>query len=206
MKREDRNLLSRQRILHAALREFGEKGYDKASLNAVCSDGDISKGIIYHYFQDKDAVYLACVKDCFDALTTYLRAHVCVQSGQVEQGLQIYFSARLAFFDTHPAHLPLFCGAVILPPAHLLPRISQIRADFDAFNRQLFHTLLDGVALRDDLTIDEVIETLGLYQDFFHARNQLDPIRTVDLKAHEAKCHRALRILLYGVLKQESLS
>ena len=54
MKREEKNALSRQRILEAALREFSEKGYAAASLNTVCAENGISKGIIYHYFADKE--------------------------------------------------------------------------------------------------------------------------------------------------------
>ena len=35
MKREDKSVMSRQRILEAAFEEFASKGYDGASLNAV---------------------------------------------------------------------------------------------------------------------------------------------------------------------------
>ena len=45
-----------------ALEEFARQGYGASSVNAVCSAQGISKGIIYHYFKTKDALYLACVE------------------------------------------------------------------------------------------------------------------------------------------------
>ena len=38
MKREEKNALSRQRILDAAMEEFSRNGYDGASLNTVCAE------------------------------------------------------------------------------------------------------------------------------------------------------------------------
>ena len=73
MKREEKNMLSRQRILEAVLREFSQKGYEGASLNTVCAENGISKGIVYHYFKDKDELYLFCAADCFEKLTAYLK-------------------------------------------------------------------------------------------------------------------------------------
>mgnify|MGYP002539826609 CR=1 FL=1 len=64
MKREEKNALSRQRILDAAMEEFSRNGYDGASLNTVCAEKGISKGIIYHYFKDKDELYL----DAYDKI------------------------------------------------------------------------------------------------------------------------------------------
>ncbi len=101
MKREEKNELSRRRILSAAIREFSERGYDTASLNTVCAENNISKGIIYHYFKDKDELYLLCVADCFDKLTAYLGTFVINEMESPEAQLRRYFDARLhkaAFF------------------------------------------------------------------------------------------------------------
>ena len=48
-----------------ALAEFARQGYGASSVNAVCSEQGISKGIIYHYFKTKDALYLACEPNHF---------------------------------------------------------------------------------------------------------------------------------------------
>lgn len=102
MKREEKNVLSRQRIIDAALQEFSAKGYAGAALNAVCAEHDISKGIIYHYFKDKDDLYIVCVQACFDAITAFLR-DASAPAGTLEEKLQAYFSARSRFLRSIPS-------------------------------------------------------------------------------------------------------
>lgn len=52
MKQEEKTRLTRERILSAAINEFGTKGYEKANINSVSGAG-IAKGLIYHNFSGK---------------------------------------------------------------------------------------------------------------------------------------------------------
>lgn len=47
-------------ILDAAAEEFGEKGYEAASINQIIEKAGISKGSMYYYFEDK--------RDLFDTV------------------------------------------------------------------------------------------------------------------------------------------
>ncbi|NRD77272.1 TetR/AcrR family transcriptional regulator [Bacillus sp. BRMEA1] len=46
------------RIMNAAIKEFAQKGYDKASTNEMVKEADISKGLLFHYFGNKKKMYL----------------------------------------------------------------------------------------------------------------------------------------------------
>jgi TetR/AcrR family transcriptional regulator len=48
----------RQRILKLCLQEFAEKGYEKASTNAMVQALGIAKGLLFHYFHSKKELYL----------------------------------------------------------------------------------------------------------------------------------------------------
>lgn len=43
----------RQRVLHAAMAEFGAHGYSGGSLNVIAREADVSKGSLFQYFEDK---------------------------------------------------------------------------------------------------------------------------------------------------------
>ena len=60
VKQNEKSAQSRERILAAALEEFSRRGYEGASLNAVWEERHISKGMLYHHFKGKDALYQAC--------------------------------------------------------------------------------------------------------------------------------------------------
>ena len=112
MKREEKNAASRQKILDSARKGFAEKGYAQGSVNTICGDGELSKGILYHYFKDRDALYLACVEQCFQTLTAYLSEHGTCAGGGVERRLDVYFSASLRFFRAHRA-TACFCRSSV---------------------------------------------------------------------------------------------
>lgn len=203
MKRKEKNLQSRQRILEGALKEFSAKSYGEASLNNICNDNGMSKGIIYYYFKDKDELHLLCVKECFDALTSYLSDAVKTLNGGVEEHLRGYFDARLHFFSDNPLYLNLFCNAIINPPMHLLKAIGEVKSEFDTLNISVLTELLDRVSLRPGISVSEVVEDFRAYQDFFNARylsiQQGCSAKSI-LHDHEERCHRQLKMLLYGII------
>lgn len=199
MKRDEKNMQTRQKIIDSALAEFSKRSYGEASLNTICVTGELSKGIIYHYFKDKDALYLACVTECFGALTNYLSDIVIGNDIPIEIGLERYFDARSAFFREHPLHFGVFCSAMMNPPAHLSAAIDEITADFNAQTGLILTTLLQTVALRSDVTMQDVVEMLREYQDFVNTRFQTKST----LQEHEQHRRRCLQILLYGVIERK---
>lgn len=53
-KRDPQPRDTRDRILDAALAEFGTKGYAGASIDEVAARAGVTKGAVYYWFQDKD--------------------------------------------------------------------------------------------------------------------------------------------------------
>lgn len=50
------------RILEAAIEEFAQKGYQAASTNKITKKAGTAKGLLFHYFKNKETLYLACYK------------------------------------------------------------------------------------------------------------------------------------------------
>ena len=203
MNRDEKNLQTRQRILDSALQEFGAKSYGEASLNTVCAAGNVSKGIIYHYFKDKDELYLMCVQKCFEALTQHISDTVPVDSAPLETALERYFDARIAFFAQQPVYQKLFCNALFSPPAHLHAAIDEIAAEFRAQSVSILTALLGTVKLRSDITLSDVVNIFCEYQDFVNSRFEHLAAAENTLQAHEARCRRSLQIMLYGVIERK---
>lgn len=202
MKREEKNQQTKRRIMDSALAEFSEQGYGASSINTICAARDISKGIVYHYFETKDALFLACVDECFQRLTQYIRENMPRRDG-AGFSLEEYFTVRAKFFYSYPVYRRIFCEAVISPPAHLRSEIQRCRQDFDQLNVQILEQLLTLFSLRPGISKDEAIEVFRQFQDFINAHDQMPnpPGETFD--AHEEKCRKALNILLYGVIERK---
>lgn len=48
----------KDKIINAALREFGMKGFHRASTNEIVKEAEISKGLLFHYFKNKKTLYI----------------------------------------------------------------------------------------------------------------------------------------------------
>ena len=55
--KKEKSFEKRQELIDQALIEFGEKGYEQASLNNILKKTGISKGTFYYHFKNKEDLY-----------------------------------------------------------------------------------------------------------------------------------------------------
>lgn len=207
MNREERNIQSRQRILNAAMKEFSCNGYEAASINTICTGNDISKGILYHYYKDKDELFLVCVEKCYSDFTEYLSEAAGTLTGSAEYRIEKFFDFRIRFFADNPDYLGIFISTSFSPSEKLLDDIRRIRRRFENLNTHVLTDILKNQNLRDDVSIDEVVQDFSMYMDYFNLyfKSRIDGQKSADaiLNEHEQLCHRQLKTLLYGVISEK---
>ncbi|ULO06857.1 TetR/AcrR family transcriptional regulator [Paenibacillus sp. 19GGS1-52] len=64
------------RILNAALKEFTKKGYQNASTNEIVKEAEISKGLLFHYFNNKKDLYLFLYDHFMEMLLEEIQAKI----------------------------------------------------------------------------------------------------------------------------------
>lgn len=191
MKQAEKNRKSRDLILKHAFAEFAGNGYAGSSLNLICARGEISKGLLYHYYPNKDALYLACVKKLFDEMTAFLSGRIELPGVTVAQ----YFSVRMQFFQQHPAHRQLFYDVLMYPPAHLADRINTCRAAFDDLNNAALRSVLTKEHLSDRIPMEEAIRQFRAFVNFLGVY-----IREDTAADAESTAQKLLDTLLYGLI------
>ena len=204
MIREEKNRLTRQLIVSSAIAVFGIHSYAEASMNEVSKKGDISKGIIYHYFKDKDDLYLECVKDSFTSLTDFLGSKE-ISFLRVEESIEMYLSLRHQFFKENPDFSNIFANALLQPPKHLSAQIREITVELHKFNRDFYEQILDHVELKNEVTREEAVEYFILFQESFNHhfqdKNYNNFGRLFD--EHELKLSKLLKLMFYGIIKED---
>ena len=197
MKQEEKTGLTKERILQAAMQEFGTNGYAASTLNTICSDHAISKGLLYHNFAGKDGLYLACVARCFSDVTEHLEAN------GIPDDLENYMHMRLQYFSGHPHHARIFFEAMLQPPAALSAQIRDLRKDFDLLNRKIYQAALSKVTLREGVTEADAIAYYEIMQVMFNGYFSSPAYAKKDfqvlVKDHEQWLSKMLNLMLYGI-------
>ena len=191
MKQAERSRRSRSMIRMHAFTEFAEHGYAGSGINQICTRGNISKGLLYHYYENKDALYLDCISLLFQEMTNFLRGQLDLSTLTIDQ----YFAMRIDFFQKHPMHRQLFYDVLIYPQSHLAEQIAKCRQEFDQFNDHALRTILQKENLADRLTLDQAIAQFRAFVHFLGVYIREDSVPDADQKAHEL-----LHTMLYGLI------
>jgi AcrR family transcriptional regulator len=70
--RTERGRKTRRRLIEAAAQEFGERGYHDAAITGITQRAGAALGTFYTYFESKEEVFRALVRDMSDSV----RSHV----------------------------------------------------------------------------------------------------------------------------------
>jgi AcrR family transcriptional regulator len=82
----------RQAILDAALSVFAAHGFEAARLDEVAARAGVAKGTLYLYFQSKEALFEALVRDAVSPLIERMSHVAAVPGISVAEALQAFFA------------------------------------------------------------------------------------------------------------------
>ncbi len=66
----------RERIIKSALEEFARNGYENASTNTIVKNAKISKGLLFHYFGNKQELYCKLTEFVLQTITESISQNI----------------------------------------------------------------------------------------------------------------------------------
>lgn len=162
MTQEERNEVSLEKIIGAAIREFGAYGYQNSSLNRICRSGNISKGRMYHYFADKTQLFFACSKKVYTELIQYMERYQPEPTATLEQNLHDFFHRRQQFFYENPyyAAITLAVQPQSNPPADENGEFEALMKQSAACNARILQNILQLYSFEKSVDPDIIHETI----------------------------------------------
>lgn len=102
--RTERGRRTLRSLLDAAAAEFGERGFHDASISAITRRAGVALGSFYTYFDSKDAIFRALVRDMSDQV----RSHVAPAVRAAPDGLAAEREGLMAFIGFVRAHKEIY--------------------------------------------------------------------------------------------------
>lgn len=170
-------------IMNAALAEFAAYGYEDASTNNIVRRAEMSKGMLYYYFHNKESLYYACTEYALKIVNTALMNRNYPKQGFIERSALI---ARLKkeYYEKNP-EISQFITQVYL--YNSVPEA--FREMLDELVRNGFEKMYEDVDLsyfRDDVSHETLMKlitwTLEGYSKHVEAeaKNMNDDLNNLD--------------------------
>jgi AcrR family transcriptional regulator len=132
-----------QEILTTAAELFGERGFDRVSLDDVAERLDVTKGSLYYYFAGKDELAVAAIETLGADWTARLERVAASTAGSSGERLRALIREHVAIaVGEYPAALRLFLVPSSWPDDHR-SRIEELRRRHDRVFRAVVE---EGVA------------------------------------------------------------
>lgn len=77
---------SHEKIVAAAMQEFQEKGFERASMKAVADAVGMTSAALYRHFDNKQDMFAALVQPAIDELNAWREQHIASSYDVLEQG------------------------------------------------------------------------------------------------------------------------
>ena len=98
-------------IIDAALAAFGKMGYRKASMNDIATAAGISKGLVFHYFGNKKALYLYLIEFSGNIVLGEMNRRFDKTISDFFDRIRLATEIKMSLIKQYPAIL-LFLGSV----------------------------------------------------------------------------------------------
>lgn len=169
--KKEKSFERREELIKAALIEFGDKGYENASLNNILKEAGISKGTFYYHFKNKEDLYIylchMLTQEKMDFFNKYIEPDVF--NGDIFTIIKVMIKAGIEFAYYKP-EIARFANSFIKDINS--PHLDKIKdkLDLNLKNSDYLNGLIDRAyergEIREDLPrkfVKDILSYLLLY-------------------------------------------
>jgi TetR/AcrR family transcriptional regulator, fatty acid metabolism regulator protein len=136
-----------RRILDAAVRVFAAQGYDAARVGDIAKEAGVAYGLVYHYYESKDAVLEAVFREAWGRLLAAVALAEETDADAAEQ-LELVVKIVLRAWRDDPDLVRLLVREVTRNP-HIQDELDEIGQAFASLERMVRRGQADGTFRAD---------------------------------------------------------
>ena len=199
----------RQKILDAAIREFAENGFEKASTNNIVKEAGIAKGLLFHYFGSKKGLYLYALDCSIDYQLDYFLRNLGELPSDLLDRLMTWGTLKVKMLSENPLMYKMGAATMQDVPEDVKPDVA---ARYTQVSERLMAIFLKGVdfsGLRKGVDPQKamrfILLTLNAVSEKFLEASRTRPDKGLaDLPAALKEMDEYKEMLRYGLYRQDS--
>lgn len=143
--------LKKKKILQAGLEEFAERGYELASTNRVIHKAEVSKGLLFHHFNNKKTLFFGIVEQCIEFFFSYLDCQADTMSMDPLNRLRDLHLVKMKLFIEEPLIYQLSVYLFVERSEEIREEIQAIEIRFKERYFAYYLEKLDFTLIRGDI-------------------------------------------------------
>ncbi|REB08602.1 TetR/AcrR family transcriptional regulator [Sporosarcina sp. BI001-red] len=151
----------KKRIMDAAIHEFAEHPYEQASTNQIVKEARIGKGMLFHYFDTKQALYEYLVDRALHVMEELSAQYIDGSEPDFIERMKGSAKLKMDVYRLHP-DLFHFIGQVVLEKESKIPKA--LAARLEKMQQDGLTSLFSGIdtsKFRDDVPAEEVMKLIS---------------------------------------------
>jgi len=151
----------RDRIINAAIEEFSSYPYDKASTNNIVKKAGISKGLLFHYFGNKETLYDTLVQFVIDSLYRSVVEKIDWEESDLFERLKQITIVKMRIGRNYPQMFDFMTNIVMFNGAAKMESVFKLYRsygfDFEQLYQDVYTRNIDYSKFRDPSNIAETV-------------------------------------------------
>jgi len=148
------------RIINAAIKEFAEKGYSNASTNEIVKEAGISKGLLFHYFQNKKQLFFFLFDSCVELITDDFYKKIDLSETDFFQRIRQSVLIKMELLAQYPDLFKFVEKAYMDDAADIQAEMQKKIRELNHINIGKIYEGIDVSKFRDDIDIQKIFKII----------------------------------------------
>jgi len=152
----------REALLRAAVRVFGESGFDSATMERIAREADVAKGTTYLYYRSKQSIYDAALGSGLSELDAQTQAAM-EAAPSIRDAITAFITKRAEYFAEHRDFFRMYVSAIARYITAAKSKPSEFQSLIDRQTRRLEDAIERAVARREIRRVDPADTALAIF-------------------------------------------
>lgn len=148
---------TKERILAAALKIFGEKGYHPATMAEIAEEANVGKGTLYWYFSSKEELFSGIIEQMIQTINLELRSVLEANEQPFPDLLLVFTTVFLDYSHKKRQLSRIFMSAPLGFSDELRERMLNWHCEFFQINTELIQQGLQEGFFQPPLEVERVV-------------------------------------------------
>lgn len=192
-----------QKILNAAFLGFSKNDYTKVSTESIAKEANISKSLLFHYFESKKGLYLFLYEYGVEFITAKMQVSVDFTETDLFKLIISAQTSKCNIMKEHPHIFTFLLKAYYEECPDIVSEISGKIKVLSENNIEFMLTLVDRKKFKDNVDINLLIKTIIWCSDGYMREKYLD--KPMDLDRINKEFQEVLFMFRNNFYKEEYL-